>query len=213
MSIFRRRKQNENLLNPQSVATGFCILYLQVLSAFASELNITQSGIRSYFAPVLAATTRASGNDKYLIREFLRGKSANVQVEAAIAEELLSPQQIYYEPIIGSMVDLFKQMSSQITTQGYESALVNSQVTNNIDRDAYQNKLEMVFKEFALELKPELRNVDDVFLTCLSTATAQHIYDLWSNLPLYGAENSRLVIGVGSTTIATSLLLYFIGAE
>lgn len=213
MSIFWRRQQKEVRLKPQSVATGFCILFLQVLSSFAKEMNTTQSGIRSYFAPVLAATTRASGSDTNLVREHLLGKSADAQVEAAIAEELLSPQQIYYEPIIGSMVDLFRRVSSQIITQGYESALMNSQVSNDVNRDAYQKKLEIVFKEFALMLKPQLRSVDEVFLTCLSTAAAQHIYDLWSNLPIYGAENSRLVIGVGSTAIATSLLLYFIGAE
>jgi hypothetical protein len=216
MGIFNsRKKMQESRIRPESIASGFGIMFIQVLTFCETQNGFTSPQIRKMWAPVMAATTRAAGESTDLILHLYRSNLGHPfpQVTEAVDLEIREKTENLYDPITNLWSQRLMSLKEQIVEQGYKSALKQAQLSGAVNKDLQMKFLIAVFEEFANSCGLPLADEDDTYIQLLSMAGAQHFDDLWNNLPEYGIDNSHVFMQIGAVVIATSLVLYLMNVS
>ena len=205
-----KRKSGTPIIRPESIAAGFGIMVIQILNFCENENGFKSEQMRRIWAPVMAATTRAAGPSTGMILTSYKSNLGVLfpQVADAVEREIREKNESLYDPIPLQWSTKLMSLKNQVVEQGYKSALKQGQNSGNINKDLQMKILIAIFEEFSAECGISLGKDDATFIQLLSMAGAQHVDDLWENLPLYGLDNSHIFIEIGSMVISTSIVLY-----
>ena len=214
MGLFNSKKKiTVPMLSPESVAAGFGVSVIQVLSFFELQIGLNSKKLRQLWAPVMAASTRAAGESTEFILGLYMNNLTHPEITDAVEFEISEPNRNFYDPLNKVWSERLLSLRTQVFQQGYESALKQAQQTGEVNKDLQMKILIAVFEEFGNVCNIDINEDDQIFIQILSMAGSQHIDDLWENLPIYGIENSRIYMQIGSVVIATSFILYFLNIE
>lgn len=209
MGLFSKRRPPTDSLNPFLVAEGFGYLVLEQLDKQGAESAIPVGDLRSTWAPVMAAITRAAEREglHLPILERLRASAKTDAVRLAVEQEIASRNESLYEPILKSQSE-FQSITNQVLSQCYESALRQGQRTGTVDASSTAKFAEIVLKTYISE-KREPDASDEFFTEVISQAISRSVELLWDRILDYGIDNSQIYMKINSAVIATATILKY----